>query len=158
MGFKWSHFQTSSSLLGYEPQDYYDLVSTSKWRPWSLSSYFWSLYTKTNRNLCEKKPQSFSHYDSFNHPDLQSLNDYKFVDCRSWFNINIRSTSVISIIIKVKIFVLNKLSYRSGFPILWIIERRVVIIFYAHNPISCVNISLFGICSWRHTKSHSTQI
>ena len=35
------------------------------------------IVTHTSRKPCEKKPQSFSHCGSFDHPDLQSLNDYK---------------------------------------------------------------------------------
>jgi hypothetical protein len=31
----------------------------------------------TSRKCCEKKPQSFSHCGSFDHPDLQSLNNCK---------------------------------------------------------------------------------
>jgi hypothetical protein len=35
--------------------------------------------TSTSRRHREKKPQSFSHCGSFNHPDLQSLNDFIFL-------------------------------------------------------------------------------
>jgi hypothetical protein len=31
-----------------------------------------------SRNLCKKEPQLLSHCDSFDQPDLQSLNNYKF--------------------------------------------------------------------------------
>jgi hypothetical protein len=32
----------------------------------------------TSRKQCEKEPRSFSHCGSFDHPDMQSLNDCKF--------------------------------------------------------------------------------
>ena len=42
--------------------------------------------TSTSKKVCKKEPQSFSHCGSFDHPDLQSLNDYKkifsFCDCK----------------------------------------------------------------------------
>ena len=34
--------------------------------------------THTGRKHCKKEPWLFSHYGSFHHPDLQSLNKYTF--------------------------------------------------------------------------------
>jgi hypothetical protein len=35
-------------------------------------------HTTLVENIAKKDPQSFSHHGSFDHPNLQSLNDYNF--------------------------------------------------------------------------------
>ena len=57
---------------------------------------------------------------------------------------------------KVDIRMLSAWSYRS-LPIMLIIEPRMVIMF-EHVVQSLLNMCPCGICSWSHTKPHTTQI